>query len=73
MKKKNNCVFFLYGFNCYLVFFYYNVFQLPKRTPPTPVQACRAHWVGVRIHVILLGIVMYVICGYYTVIVDIQE
>jgi hypothetical protein len=27
---------------------------------PTPVQASRARWVGVRIHVILLGIVGYV-------------
>ncbi len=34
---------------------FYNVFQLPNRTPPTPVRASQARWVGVRIHVILLG------------------
>ncbi len=38
-------------------YFFYNVFQLPNRTPPTPVRASRARWVGVRIHVILLGMV----------------
>jgi hypothetical protein len=45
-------------------FFLYNVFQLPNRTPPpTPVQASQARWVGVRVHVILLGIVGYVFYG----------
>jgi hypothetical protein len=33
--------------------FFNNVFQLPKWTPPTPVQASRARWMGVRIHVLL--------------------
>jgi hypothetical protein len=37
--------------------FFYNVFQLPKGTPPTPVQASQARWVGVPVHIVLLGIV----------------
>jgi hypothetical protein len=40
-----------------VVSFFYNVFQLPKWTPPTPVQASQARWMGVRIHVLLLGII----------------
>ncbi len=54
-------------------YFFGNVFQLPKRTPPPPVQASRARWVGVRIHVILLGIVGYVFYGNCTVIINIKN
>jgi hypothetical protein len=54
-------------------FFFDNVFQLPKRTPPTPVQASRARWVGVRVHVILLGIVGYVFYSNCTVDIIIQN
>jgi hypothetical protein len=37
------------------------------------VQASRAHWVGVRVHVILLGIVVYVFYGNCTEDIIIQN
>jgi hypothetical protein len=30
--------------------FFYNVFRLPTITPPTPMRASPARWVGVRVH-----------------------
>ncbi len=48
---------YIYIYISLYIYFLYNVFQLPNRTPPPPlsVRASRARWVGVRIHVILLG------------------
>jgi hypothetical protein len=41
--------------------------------PPTPVQASQARWVGVRVHVILLGIVGYVLYDNCTVNISIPN
>jgi hypothetical protein len=53
--------------------FIYNVFQLPNRTPSTPVRASWARWVRVRVHVILLGMVGHVFCGNCTINIVIQN
>ncbi len=54
----------------YLFIMYFSYLIGP---PPTPVRASRARWVGVRVHVILLGMLGYVFYSDCTVYIVIQN